>query len=127
MKRIERMKSWYNREYIVIETRRKRLNRIVLGLVYVLGIMMIYWLADMLGLYLILTIFKPFLDQYVWTTLLSIPVGILLIIVLIMIFIGSLIPGLYLLASGDLALDKEFVDDPERTEKWRKKWGKKDD
>ena len=130
MKRIERIKNWFNEEYNVIETRRKRINRGSMGLFYIMGIFGIFFAMDFFEWWSIYLGFidwatEPIANMFIGTWL-ELPFIICVLIELIILVFFVLAPGLYWLFSCDLLIDKEFIDNPERTEKWRAKKRKGD-
>lgn len=128
MQRIERMKNWYNREYVVITTTKRRPVYLILSLSWVLLLCVAAAGIDFFGLSSIMVIpTKVMLDLFVLKgTFLEISLTLFLAIWLfsciVVIIFG---PFFYLAHISIETLDKEFVGDPERTEKWRTRRGKK--
>lgn len=129
MKKIEQMRSWYNREYIEIVRRQKREAYLFLGCGWFFVFLAMMAIIDLFNLYGLITIPTLIISDLLQDFGLVRDLFILISTVWIAawIIIWFIAPVIFLLNRSIIILDKEFVGDPERTEKWRKKRGKKDD
>lgn len=129
MKTIERMRSWYDREYVEIVRRQKRPAYLFLAYGWFFFFIAVCSIIDFFDLYGLMT--TPIIVMSDLLQDLGIIHDLFVIVSVIWfaiwIFVWCLGPFVVLMVRSARILDKEFVGDPERTEKWRKKWGKKDD
>jgi len=113
--------SWLNREYTVIETRKKRTNSMLCAVIYLLGLISTaFWLPEQVFIDT-LTPMTPELYGYIQGTLLELPLVLLGLMVSIWMIVLLMIPPIIFMYNGDKLLDLDYPDNPERTARWRKR------
>ena len=131
-KRIKNYLKDESKGYTIIRTYYERPRLFLVGWLYVFGVLVILSIGAILGVFA--SVFAPLavlepiakffinMDTGEPRNILGWGFIALILIAIIAAFIGLCLPGLYLVVNYQKLIDKEWPDDPNKTQRWRDKY-----